>query len=256
VPPQHLYAVIRPKGGSTRLPLGLDGERLRLMNVGFGTIVYAESPRDVEATLDHLRAYDDVMRELWSRSAAILPARFGTVADSAEQLRDEITGRKEALNAALDLVSGCAQMTIRLPLVATPRPRHSAQTAGGLPRTPGARYLRSKATQAAPQRSVILRSVPGLSDLVKAERTDTTAGRTTIYHLIEAGSSTRYQAFVSGLGILHSGVRTTGPFPPYAFVPGIDPAAWIHHGKQKTKKPTARSARPRADRRGARNARR
>jgi hypothetical protein len=252
VPPVRLYAVMRPRRGAIRLPRGIDHQRLRLMNVEFGAVVYAESPRVIDGTLEHLRAYDEVIRRLWSMSSAILPARFGTVAESPEQLKSAIADRREPLRAALELVTGCEQMTIRLA---------SSSTVGQQPRrrrglrreTPGTRYLRARATQSPVEPSWILRSRPGLRDFVKAERIEVTTSGETIYHLIEAGGADRYRALLrqAGLSTSSDAVSATGPFPAYAFVPGIDRAVWTDHGIQKADRRKAGALRSRTDRRDA-----
>ncbi len=208
-----------------RLPPGLDGEQLRLMDVEFGAVVFSVSPRTGDTTVDDLRRHDNAIRRLAAMCSAILPARFGTVAESAEHLKAEMVERRSSLGAALDLVAGCEQMTVRLPFRLHRPAASGALRVRDAPR-PGTQYLRRLASETIGTPSWILRSNSSLRALVRAERTEVDDDSATFYHLIEAGSATRYQELLKRAGISPGYARAAGPFPPYAFVPGIDRAFW------------------------------
>jgi hypothetical protein len=83
-----------------------------------------------------------------------------------------------------------------------------------------------------------------LKELVRDERIESGAEVATVYHLIAAGD---VDAYLDRAGHL----RPSGPFPPYAFVPGIDHALWLGHDDKANKPAAIRSPRPRAHRRSA-----
>jgi hypothetical protein len=237
----RLYAVARLKRRTTRLPAGLARERLRLFDAGFAAAVVSEARAALEPTDSNLLEYDRVIRKLTAASDSILPARFGVTAESAADLEAEIQDRAEILASALDLVTGSVQMTLRMPEKSVKKGSRSLFVSGR-------RYLESRAA-ASPENVPALAALRNVAaNIIKAERVE--AGRTgaTVYHLVARGEVTRYRALAAGL-------RVTGPFPPYAFAPGIDDALQVGHDLRKDTFAKPRSRRPRARRRSARNAR-
>ena len=233
----RLYAIVRfrrrrrrgaAKGDSRKpvgsLPQGLAGERLRIASCAVGSIVFAYSRGAIAPTAENLVAYAGVLESLGDRSEAILPARFGVVAPTAAALRSQIDERGDSFERALRLVSGRVQM--RLFLKITNRKPEGKKTAGVLRRKPGKYYLQSLADALDPPP---LRSIRRLVDrLVKAERVEPAGQHLRIYHLVDREDAEKYRAIVRPLEV-------SGPFPPYAFVPGIDRAAVEPHD-ESTKK--------------------
>ena len=242
----RLYAVVRLRRKSGSLPAGLDGERLQLLKWGSARIVFAEA-RAVEPTPVQLLAFDRIIRNLAAASAAILPARFGVVAENAAQLKEELEERAEVLERALDVVAGREQMTLRVSAGSARNPGHFGP--GG--RSPGKNYLQALAA-AAPENAPKLSALRKLlANVVRAERVDAHPGSVAVYHLIAKGDAPKYRALVrKNAG---GDLRVSGPFPPYAFVPGIDHAIWLKHDDRKNTSKTG-LARPRPRRRSSRNA--
>jgi len=249
VPQVRLYAVVRPTSRSIDLPARAGGERFHVLNLGFASAVYSDSVRALDPTLANLKRYDAIVKQLAAASEAILPARFGTVVETTEQLRSAIIEQQEKFEAALDLVAGCEQMTVRL--FEGRGQREEGEGHG----ESGASYLRSRASIARIGPSRIIQTHSNVRALVRAERSETTGDRVTIYHLIEKGSAARYRTTLTQAAISEADVRITGPFPPYAFVPGIDRAPWTNYEQPKTSRRKTRPARSRADRRSTRNTR-
>jgi hypothetical protein len=255
----RLYAVLRlqPRS-SAALPPGLEGERLRLVRCKGFAVAVADCRSPLAPAADNLIEFDRIIRALSSLSKAILPARFGVVVRDAALLKSEIADRAEVLASALDDVAGRVQMTVRMPAdsarspanaeAASVRRRSSRKaTSSGGKRGRGSKYLRARAAASTSPALTTLRKA--LSDLVRGERIEPGPGVTSVYHLIERADVATYRARIPGLHV-------SGPFPPYAFVPGIDHAIWPGHDDEKAQSANLRSPRSRARRRGTGNANR
>jgi hypothetical protein len=158
-----------------------------------------------------LRAHDQTVRALAEFADALIPARFGSVADSDDSLAKLLESRETELLRALDLVAGCEQMTLRVygdaPVV------HSNVEEAEL--GPGARYLANKVRENA---------IPGLEAFqpyVRAERIQRHGVPpllASVYHLIERGQSAQYLSAVDRSATsLPVRFAASGPWPPYAF---------------------------------------
>ena len=174
-----------------------------------------------------LRAHDDAVRRVAGQLPSVLPARFGSLAADADELRRALDEAADAYAAALDLVRGREQMTLRVldppgGAAAAPPVRSEGDAPGA-----GARYLaaRAAATGAA--------GIPGLRPLLDAlaghvaaetvERHETPPLRASVYHLIPRGTAEGYLAAVRAAAARHPEVRVvpSGPWPPYAFAAGL-----------------------------------
>jgi hypothetical protein len=209
------------------------------------SLAVADTTGPLEPTVDDLLQFDLVIRALHDLSDAILPARFDAVAPSASALSSEIAGRAAELNAALDNVTDRVQMTVRFPAGLARAARSSRSGTGGGGK--GSAYLQTRAHRFRP---------PALKDLQKAvaelvhdELVVPGPAGVGVYHLIDRRD---VGAYVSRLG----DISAAGPFPPYAFVPGIDHALWPGHDNEKSQPADARPSRPRTHRRSTRNAQR
>lgn len=171
-----------------------------------------------------LRAHDRVVRGLAAGAEAILPARFGTVFTDAESLAQTLRERRDELHAGLARVSGKEQMTLRLFGPAAAR-RASAPDEGLA--DSGLAWLRARSDeQRIPELDAVRRA---LSDIVvdeRCERRDRPPLIATAYHLIGRGDAPQYRLAltrtIAGAEPLMR-VTASGPWPPYAFAPGVWP---------------------------------
>jgi hypothetical protein len=176
-----------------------------------------------------LRAHDAVIRRLAAQVPAILPARFGSIVGDEREARDALRRQSRDLAAALRLVRGCVQMTVRVfgtAAVPPPTPTRSAARAERGDLGPGLRYLleRQRAQQAAEALPEIEALRTQVSPLVRAERLER-HGREgllgTAYHLVERR---RLPAYRAGLrralpSVSPMRLHLSGPWAPYAFAP-------------------------------------
>src|SRR6266566_2289166 len=103
----RLYAVLRLlQPLRAVLPPGLSGERLRIVNCGGVSAAVANSRAPIEPSAENLLEFDRSIRALADISEAILPARFGMLAQSEARLKTELADDRRNLSAALELVSG------------------------------------------------------------------------------------------------------------------------------------------------------
>ncbi|HEX3553251.1 MAG TPA: GvpL/GvpF family gas vesicle protein [Thermoanaerobaculia bacterium] len=221
-PVLYIYAVV---DGEPAGPLGegIGGEPLRLVRTGGIAAMAGLLPGPPQPSPEILKRQDAVVRRLAGLFAALLPARFGESAADEAALAARLAPRESELAAALALVRGCVQMTLRVFGAADPAPEPGDPAAGG----PGARYLAARREER--QRLHSLPEIDPLSQalrpLLRAERIERHAAGPllgTAYHLVPRDGTAAYLAAVEEARGHVGGRRlaATGPWPPYAFAPG------------------------------------
>ena len=210
--PLYLYAVIDEEP-AVPLGAGLAGEPLRLVRCGELLVVAGEA--EPEVTPENLAAQDAVVRRL--SVTAILPIRFGEKARDEEELCKLLKPRTSDLVAALDRVRGCEQMTLRVFGEPAPPSESPEEDAG-----PGTRYLEARRREI--ERAHSLPEIEPLLDrlrpLVRAERIERKEqGKLlgTVYHLVRREDVPTYKETLRE----EDRVTLSGPWPPYAFAPGL-----------------------------------
>jgi hypothetical protein len=212
VSPLYLYAVIDEEPA---LPLGagLAEEPLRLVRCGELLVVAGEA--EPKVTPENLAAQDAVIRRL--TVTAVLPIRFGEKVRDEEELCKLLKPRSLDLIAALERVRGCEQMTLRVFGIPGPPPPQSDEDAG-----PGTRYMEARRREIERARSLpeIEPLLDRLRPLVRAERIERKEQGTllgTVYHLVRREDVPAYKETLKE----EDGVAVSGPWPPYAFAPGL-----------------------------------
>ncbi len=212
--PLYLYAVIDEEPA---LPLGagLAGEPLRLVRCGELLLVAGEA--EPKVTPENLAAQDAVVRRLSGQVTAILPIRFGEKARDEEELCNLLKPRGSDLAAALERVRGCEQMTLRV--FGEPAPPPPAPSG---PSGPGTRYMEARRREIERARSLpeIEPLLDRLRPLVQGERIERKEQGTllgTVYHLVRREEVPAYKKTLKE----EDGVTVSGPWPPYAFAPGL-----------------------------------
>jgi len=181
---------------------GALGEPVRVVRSGRLLVLAGEIAEAPELGADALRAHDAAVRRLADACAALLPVRFGSVATEVD-----FAGREDELLAALDLVRGREQMTLRVYGDAPPLDRGS-----------GTAYLESlRRARAVPQIDPMRAAVAAL---VRAERTEVHEPPllASVYHLIDRGSADEYLRAVRDVPVAVR-VAPTGPWPAWSFAP-------------------------------------
>lgn len=226
----YLYA-LAGQGGEIDLGTGLVGEPLRRLEVGPVAAILGEmEPPTV--TPGVLAAHDAVVRRLAEHLPALLPARFGQAIPDESTLTAWIAARERDLVDALALVQGCVQMTLRV-FAGPDAGEPAAPVPADLPEDwgPGARFLHARREAAARARALpeIAPLRDALRPLLRAERIERAQsgkpGRpwATAYDLVPREEADAYARAVAETAPRLAGwkVTATGPWPPYAFAPGL-----------------------------------
>ena len=171
----------------------------------------ASAPRVSEAALTRRLAR---LSKLERQGLTVLPVRFGTVVESAAELRTLLAPQAAALAEALAHVRGRRQMTVRVRGVRAP-----------LSRASGAAYIAGLVKAARlPEADVLRRAVAGF---IVEERVDTAARAGfagAVHHLVDAGKVDAYRAAVAGVQRkVPRRFVASGPMIPFAFAPGVSP---------------------------------
>ena len=222
-----MYALLRDRARGAALGHGAAGEPLRVVECGEILAVVGDVADVPAADAEALRRHDAVVRRLHGLVEALLPVRFGAAVPDADALAEDIATRADALLAALDLVAGCHQVTVRVfGTAASSETEITESTAAGR----GTRYLTARLRAETRARAVpeIAPLRESLGALVRAERTgrhDAPPLVASVYHLVRNDDTASYEAaFEAGQARL-TGVRVTrsGPWAPYAFAPELVP---------------------------------
>jgi hypothetical protein len=173
----------------------------------------AASPSVSEAAL---RSQHEIVMRIFERVDGVLPVRFGAWIDERE-LSEVVRIRKAAIQAALHLVRGRVQMTVRFRAAPTPLLEESPNLAavGGS----GTAYLQARrnAERMLPVEAQAIASA--VRDLVVAERSSPSSRRSqaALYHLIARDGVSQYLAATTSLR--SPALSITGPWAPFAFAP-------------------------------------
>ena len=221
----YVYALVerppaRGKSASRRLTVG----RHRIEFVPIGGICAAVERRRMQPRLSEasLRDQHRVVVALARRCDAILPVRFGGWVTPAE-LERLVEARRQVLQRALALVRHKEQMTVRI-FTEHGRPAAPVAAAGS-----GTAYLNARKAAATPKLTPLASSIRrAVAPLAVEERIDAGRGRLQLafHHLVDRGLSEDYEARVAGVVSRSKAadtVVTSGPWPPFAFVPDLWP---------------------------------
>jgi hypothetical protein len=198
-------------------PFALSGRRIRTVEIeGIHVAVDGRVPRN-EASEDSLRRQHAIVEAIAARSGAVLPARAGSLVETAE-LRARIGRSKPLLQSALDMVRGREQMTLRLSGAAP------VAAFGGVRALSGTAYLEARRAATAPSAELLGVVHALVSDLIHAERVQPARGAlpAAVFHLITRGDAAEYRQRIDGaIALAAARPQVTGPWPPFAFTPEL-----------------------------------
>jgi hypothetical protein len=209
-------------------PFAVGARRIRTLDVE-GVHVVADRAVPPDATSEAaLRLQHAIVEAIATRADAVLPARAGSVID-LDELRTRIARSRAAIHAALDLVRGREQMTLRLaaaPLRERPGAIHRPTEAGAMTAVEGSgtAYLEARRAATLPPAEVLAAVRALVSGLVHAERLQPARGAlpAAVYHLVPKGQGAEYRRRIEGAPELAGSRPTiTGPWPPFAFTPEL-----------------------------------
>lgn len=184
----YLYAIVG-RAPSLAGERGVFGEPLFTVSAAGLSAVVGDAVGTPERTRDRLVAHHEVITRLTAQQAA-LPARFGQLA-SERAIAADLRAREAALKEALALVDGCVQMTLRVQ--AGDRPVEGLRRA--------------------------------LSSTVRAEKVQLHDGEqpfASLFHLVPRALVDDWtKALERERARSGTRIAATGPWPVYAFAPGL-----------------------------------
>jgi hypothetical protein len=228
----YLYCFLRATAEPTPPVLGIDGSPVRAVDLGgFGAWVSDTAGSAVPATPDRARQHDRVVRAALERETP-LPARFGQIVPDETALREAVSSRRAAFEAALGRVTGMVEMTVRI-LVPRRENWASAGPSTEKPTTTGREYLERVAAVQREERNVLAeegivrgRVSSAVQGLVRAEsfaHATTGSSMATVSHLVPREHIETYR---SALLVLRDetpalAIMVSGPWAPYSFTEGV-----------------------------------
>jgi Gas vesicle synthesis protein GvpL/GvpF len=204
----YLYA-ITDNGRAGQVPEGL--HFLPVDGIGG---VYGSAPEgELRATEANLWEHEAVVEALM-HDGTVLPARFGTVLESIDRLRDELVGRQDEFARALDRVRGRVELGVR----AVWPERAEVGTPGDSGRVYLARKLGEQRAAADATSSVhepLARLAVASTLRVEHSPCLTVIGS----YLVDRGEVASFRSEADRLAWTLDGVTLacTGPWPPYNF---------------------------------------
>ena len=225
----YVYALVA-EAPSERLGTGMSGEALRVVTCGRLLAVVGDTSARPPVTSTALREHDRAIRRMTAITDSVLPMRFGSMVDEELELARHLEPAEAALEAALVLVAGREQMTVRV----YERQAHdeegariAAPPAAAANLGPGARYLleRRQTLENDPHRAALDAVLAAPAAFIRGQRIESHGSPpliASVHHLIERGQGAAYAAALHAgtADLIDAAVTVSGPWPPYAFASG------------------------------------
>lgn len=203
---------------------GINGAAVRLLKVEAFCLLVSNFDGDtVQVNRHNALAHAAVVRSVLDQTTP-LPFRFGTLV-TEQQLASYVTSRRAALQAKLELVRGCVEMSVKIiwdrEWTEEPRAEETSK--------PGTAFLAEKRREiissearAAEAKRIAVWLEDRLGDAVreKSLQTDFTSKLlVTAAHLVERSSLDRYKAALKSAQLERPELHflASGPWPPYSF---------------------------------------
>jgi Gas vesicle synthesis protein GvpL/GvpF len=225
----YVYALLA-KAPSEGLGTGMSGEALRVVTCGRLLAVVGDTSARPPVTSTALREHDRTIRRITAVTDAVLPMRFGSMVDEELELARHLEPAEAALEAALVLVAGREQMTVRVyerQARAEEGTRIAAPPAAAANLGPGARYLleRRQTLENDPHRAALDAVLAAPAAFIRGQRIESHGSPpliASVHHLIERGQGEAYAAVLHAgtADLIDAAVTVSGPWPPYAFASG------------------------------------
>jgi len=220
----YAYCLAEDLGAVERLPRGISGAHVRLLNIaGLSVLVNDSEDNPVPVTRENALAHAAVVRSVLDQTTP-LPFRFGTLL-TEEQLQSYIAARKPALESKLAHVRGCVEMSVKI-IWDVPKDTEAQQPEHA---SDGTAFLAAKrrqilgdehtATEAANLSTWLQQQVSGLARDEQITVRPSEKLVLSAAHLVERASIAEYRQKIGrareNRPELH--FLVSGPWPPYSF---------------------------------------
>jgi hypothetical protein len=173
--------------------VGLDGGAVRRLGDAWVSDVASPS---LAATVDRIRAHDNVVAVALGTGSTPLPARFGQTFASDDECIAALSAKQVTMSAGLARVAGMVEMTVILRVA--------------LDTSSGTAYLTSLARREHAASDVNVR----LGDCIRESSVRASEDVVTLSHLVDREAVAIYRERLEGLE-----ARVLGPGAPYSFGP-------------------------------------
>jgi len=205
---------------------GINDAAVYIFKVGdFSLLVSAFSGDTVPVNRDNALAHAAVVRSVLDRTTP-LPFRFGTVVTD-RQLESYVRARREGLQAKLELVRGCVEMSVKIiwdrgRTEPAPANNHSEGTPGTAFLKEKRRELLGSEARAEEAKKIARWLEERLGDVVrdKTFKTNSTAKLLVSgAYLVDRGMMDRYRVALKNARLERPELHflASGPWPPYSF---------------------------------------
>src|SRR5688572_28626230 len=223
-----LYAYCLIEGiDSLPVPLkGVSGANVRLLKVGTFSLLVSDFPGDaVPVNRDNALAHAATVGSFLDQTTP-LPFRFGTLV-TEKQLESFVTARRDALQAKLDLVRGCVEMSVKIIQNANENGEPPAKAEA--PEKPGTAFLAEKRREILNKesRAVEAKKIAGwledrLAKVVRETRINANPTEKLLLaaaHLVERSCVEQYRQTLKELRLERPELHFifSGPWAPYSF---------------------------------------
>ena len=198
----RLYGIVEGLDGA---PPGLERREVEGLELVLGR---EEAPAG-ELSREEVLHHAEVVDELMSRSAAVLPAQLGRAFRDEAELAAAVREQAPQLAQTLERVRGCVEFGLRVTGLGGEAPTDAESGAG---------YMRARLDHLRRQDALVERLHEPLSRLARDETLQRRPDGFTAAYLVERANVSEFQAAVARAeGESGAVVVGTGPWPPYSF---------------------------------------
>lgn len=210
----HMYALVRRPAVVPDVP-GIADAPLRALDAGEGidAIVSETDSGGAGPTEDAILAHARVVDAVAAANDSVLPARFTSDVAGEDELRRRLLDRRTRVLDALDRVSGCVELGLRVLPAASDEPAQPSS---------GAEYMRRRLGEVTRAQQLAQTVHESLSAAARASTCNVLARRDVVLtgtYLVPQDELERFGGLLDQAQRDLDGVTlvSTGPWPPYSF---------------------------------------
>jgi gas vesicle protein GvpL/GvpF len=223
----YVYCLVEGLDSLSRTRSGMDRAPVRLLKSGDFSVVVSDLAGDaVPVNRDNALAHASVIRSLLDETTP-LPFRFGSIV-SEQQLESYLNSHAEALQAKLNLIRGCVEMSTKI-IWDREWPDESPAREQAPPDTPGTAFLTEKrrallgnevrASEATRVAAWLQERIGEAAKDTRISKNSTEKLLVAVSHLVERGSVAKYRRLVGAARDERPELHflVSGPWAPYSF---------------------------------------
>jgi hypothetical protein len=202
----RLYGIVE---GLDEAPDGLERRQVDGLELVLGR---EDAPTGGEVSREQVLRHAEVVDELMSRSAAVLPAQLGRAFRDEDELAAAVREQAPQLARTLERVRGCVEFGLRVTGLGGEAPASEAEAMSG------AGYMQARLEHLRRQDAAIERLHEPLARFARAETLQRRPDGFGAAYLVERASMPEFQAAAARVEREPGAVVVcTGPWPPYSF---------------------------------------